>query len=333
MPMTYAESVRAKRLKFRELLSRKTITVMPGGFSPIYARVAEEAGFESFFVAGSQMSAYLLGMPDAGILGLRDVADHARHVANGCNIPILLDTDTGFGNAVNVHYTVREIIRTGVAALQIEDQEAPKKSGTLAGRRCIPLAEAVGKYRAAAAARDEMDPDFVICARCDLLGAEDGSFEKAVERSIAYVEKGRADFVWLNSVETREQVKIAAAAIPAPLLVIWGGGDPAPAPEEYEALGARIILYPTIAANAGLQGAWYTLHDLKQRGAAALADYAARAKASPFGRTEVRKLTGTDAIKGIEQSFVPEDQQRNYADTWGHVGMLHRTGETKGPTE
>jgi len=176
------DTATAKRKKFREILNRKTLTVMPGGFSPLYARAAQAIGFECFFVAGSQMSAYLLGVPDTGIIGLRDIVDHARHVAGRTEIPIFLDTDTGFGNAVNVHYTVQECVRAGIAGLQIEDQEAPKKSGISAGRRCIPVDEAVGKYRAAVAARNDLDPEFVICARCDLLGAEGSSFEDAVER-------------------------------------------------------------------------------------------------------------------------------------------------------
>ena len=131
---------------------------------------------------GSQMSAFLLGVPDNGILGLRDVVDHARHMARVTPMPILVDADTGFGNAVNVHYTVQEMINAGVAGLQIEDQEAPKKSSTSAGRRCISLDEAVGKYRAAVAAKNEIDPEFVICARCDTLGAENGGFEETIKR-------------------------------------------------------------------------------------------------------------------------------------------------------
>lgn len=331
MPGTYAESVRDKRRKFREILGRDALTVMPGGFSPVYARVAEEAGFECFFVAGSQMSAYLLGVPDIGVIGLRDVVDHARHVAARSDIPVLLDTDTGFGNAVNVHYTVTEVIRSGVAALQIEDQEAPKKSGTQAGRRCLPLDEAVGKYRAAVAARDEADPDFVVCARCDALGAEGETFDDALRRSVAYAERGGVDLLWLNSVETREQIAKAADTVPVPLLVIWGGGDPVPTLEEYQELGATIVLYPTLAANAGLQGAWHALHDLKARGTPALAELAARARECPWGGTEVRKLLGYDKAREMEARFLPESQRRDYEGTWGHVGVMGRTGETPAP--
>ena len=328
MPMTYAEATTAKRRKLRDIISREKLTVMPGGFSPVYARIAEEAGFDCFFVAGSQMSAYLLGVPDIGVIGLRDVTDHARHVGAHCAIPVLLDTDTGFGNAVNVYHTVEDVIRTGVAALQIEDQDAPKISGTQAGRRCIPVDEAVGKYQAAVAARDVMDPDFVICARCDLLGAEGGSFDDALTRSIAYVEKGGVDFVWLNSVETRAQISEAAKAIPAPIMVIWGGDDPAPTLEEYEHLGARIVLFPTLAANAGLHGAWHALHDLKARGSEALTDLANRANASPYGRTDVRRLLAFDRVREIEQKFLPTSRQRNYDDTWGHAGVMARTGDS-----
>src|SRR5262245_13759268 len=110
MTSTTNDPARAKRARLRALLARPQLTVMPGGFSPVYARIAELAGFESFFVAGSQMSAYLLGVPDTGIVGLRDVVDHARHVTARTEIPIFLDLDTGFGNAVNVHFSVEECI-------------------------------------------------------------------------------------------------------------------------------------------------------------------------------------------------------------------------------
>ncbi len=330
MAETYEEAVRRKRLKFREILARDTMTVMPGGFGPAYARVAEAAGFECFFVAGSQVSGHLLGVPDSGIMGLRDIVDHARHVAAHTDIPIFLDTDTGFGNVVNVHFTVKEAVRAGVAGLQIEDQEAPKKSGTLPGRRCVPIEDAVVKYRAAVAARDETDPDFVICARCDLLGAEGGTFAEAMARSVTYVEDGGVDFVWLNSVQSREQIAEAAENIPAPLLIIWGGGDPMPTWEEYQELGARIVLYPTLASSVGLQAAWHALHDLKARGTDALADIAARAQSCPWGRAELRRIVGFERVQEIEQAFLPESQQRNYDDTWGHVGMLARGGSDTG---
>lgn len=324
------DHARAMRARFRALLARPQITVMPGGFSPLYARAAELAGFESFFIAGSQMSAYLLGVPDAGILGLRDIVDHARHVAHRCTIPILLDADTGFGNAVNVHYTVQEVVRSGVAGLQIEDQEAPKKSGTSAGRRLIPKDEAVGKIRAAVAARDALDPSFVICARCDAIGAEGEGFEQALVRSVAYVKDGGADLVWLNSVQSLADIERFCAAVPAPVLAIWGGPQPEPTVEQYQRAGLRVILYPVIAASAGLQASWSVLNDLAQRGNVALAEWRQRVQTQPSGAIDLKRLTGDAEVRDLEARFVPADQQRDYASTWGHAPSIGSADEKKG---
>ncbi len=316
--MIVEDRARVMRRKFRELLLRKRLTVMPGGFSPLYARLAQEAGFECFFLAGSQLSAYLYGLPDNGIIGLRDLVDHARHMAARCDIPIFVDADTGYGNAVNVHFTVQECVRSGVAALQIEDQEAPKKSGTLAGRRCISLDEAVGKYRAAVAARNEIDPEFVICARCDVLGAEGGSFEDALRRCVAYAEEGGVDLVWLNSIQTREHLRRACDKIPVPVLAIWGGAESTPTLEEYEELGLRIVLYPTMTSNAGLEAAWHLLNELRHKGNVALAEWSAGIDRSPWGRANRRALLGTSKIRELEERDLPKAAQRDYTKTWGH---------------
>src|SRR5690349_3825417 len=146
---TPPETTRTPRRRFRELLARPGLSIMPGGFSPLYARMAEAAGFESFFVAGSQTSAFLYGVPDMGLAGLRDTVHHTRHVQARLSIPIPVDADPGYGNATNVFFAVQQFVRAGVAGLQIEDQEAPKKSATRAGRRGVPVDEAVGKTKAA----------------------------------------------------------------------------------------------------------------------------------------------------------------------------------------
>ncbi len=314
----FADAAHAKRLRFRELLKRPGVTVMPGGFSPLYARLAQMAGFECFFLAGSQLSAFLYGVPDNGIVGLRDLVDHARHLAAHADIPVLIDCDTGFGNAVNAYYAVQECVRAGVAALQIEDQEAPKKSATVAGRRCISIDEAVGKIKAAVAARDELDPAFAICARCDILGAEGSNFREAVERCARYINEGGADLVWLNSVETRDDVRRACAEIPGPVLAIWGGKDAAPTVEEYGALGVKIALYPVIAATAGLQASWQVLNDFRERGTAALQEWDAANRRSKWGRVDFGALVGQDKIREIEERFLPENKKRDYDTTWGH---------------
>jgi methylisocitrate lyase len=316
--MPVEDQVTIKRRKLREILNRKRLTVMPGGFSPLYARLAQEAQFECFFLAGSQLGAFLYGLPDNGLIGLRDLVDHARHMAARCDIPVLIDADTGYGNAVNVHFTVQECVRSGVAAMQIEDQEAPKKSGTLAGRRCVPIEEAVGKYQAAVAARNEIDPEFVICARCDVLGAEGGSFDEALKRCIAYAEQGGVDFIWLNSVQTREHLRRACKEIPVPVLAVWGGAESTPTLEEYEELGLRIILYPTMTSNAGLEAAWQLLNELRDKGNGALAEWSEAVGNSRWGRTNRRILLGNEKIRELEELYLPQGSKRDYETTWGH---------------
>jgi len=307
----FIDEARRKRLAFRALLDGTELVVMPGGFSPVYARMAQDIGFRCFFLAGSQMSGFLLGVPDAGILGLRDIVDHARHAAAGTTIPLLLDADTGFGNAVNVHYSVQEIVRSGVAALNIEDQEAPKRSPTGGGRRCIPMDEAVGKLQAAVAARNAIDPSFVICARCDSIGVEP-DIEQTVARCLAYAKAG-ADLVWLNAVERRDQLARVCAATPAPVLCNWFSSvEPPPTFQEFAELGVRVALYPVMAAQAGLQGAWELLNDFKTRGPAALADWRQRSIKRPFGLADFKALTGHEHVRAIEEQFLPLQDRRDY---------------------
>ncbi|MCJ0764035.1 isocitrate lyase/PEP mutase family protein [Variovorax terrae] len=302
----------------RELLARNEILVMPGGFSPLLAKMAQEAGFESFFLAGSQLSAFLYGYPDTGVVGLRDFVDHARHIAARVDIPVLVDFDTGFGNAVNVWYAVQECVRSGAAALQIEDQEAPKKSGTLAGRRCISQREAVGKIRAAIDARQAIDPEFVVCARVDALGAEGETWESTLARCQAYADEGGADLIWLNSSQTREQLEEVCRKVKVPVLTIWGGAGPPPTPKELEALGVRVALYPTITASVGMQAAWHVLHDFKARGLPAIAEWQAQMRNGPYGVPNLAALTGLPKVRELEASFIPPESQRDYETTWGH---------------
>src|SRR5437870_13024530 len=204
--------------RFQELLKRPQLLVMAGGFSPLHARMSEVLGYEAFFMSGSQVAAYLYGYPDVGLLGLGEMVEAARRLAAACNIPIFADADTGYGNAVNAYHTVKEFIRAGVAGVHIEDQEAPKKSGTLAGRRLISREEAIGKYKAAVAAKNEIDPEFVICARCDSIGSEGGNFEEAIQRCIGYVKEAGVDAIWVNTLQSREEIREACRRIPAPVI-------------------------------------------------------------------------------------------------------------------
>lgn len=303
---------------FRQALNRTELLVIPGGFSPLHARACQAAGYEAFFMSGSQVAAYLFGLPDVGILSMRDMVEAVRRLANGCTLPIFADADTGYGNAVNVRYTVQEYVKAGAAGLHIEDQEFPKRSGTKAGRRCIPADEAVGKYRAAVDAARELDPDFVVCARCDLIGAEGGSFEAAVERCIRYKHEAGVDLIWLNTVPDRAQVQEALGRIPRPAMVTYGGPAPQPTLEEWQAWGAAAAIFPAMTTAPGLQYIWDYLRDFRERGMAAAADHQARARASRWGVVGFGELVNEAAVRALEERYVPAEQRRDYQGTFGH---------------
>ena len=306
--------------KLAELLKRNELLVMSGGFSPLHARMSEVLGYEAFFMSGSQVCAYVYGYPDVGLLGLSEMAEAVRRITNVTSMPIFADADTGYGNAVNVHYTVEAYIRAGAAGLHIEDQEAPKKSGTLAGRRLISREEAVGKFKAAVAAKKQLDPDFVVCARCDSIGSEGGSFEDAIERGIAYVKEAGVDAIWVNTLTTREQIQEACRRISAPVIAPYYGPRPSPTFAEFEKLGAAAVLYPSLTTANGLQATWELLHEFKQRGPIVLDEMNKKAQANPWGvvpRTQ-DPILPAKKIHQLEDDFIPKELQRDYAKTFGH---------------
>jgi len=293
---------------------------MPGGFSPLHARMSEVLGYEAFFMSGSQVCAYLYGYPDVGLLGVSEMTEAVRRITNVCAIPVFADADTGYGNAVNVYHTVQAYIRAGAAGLHIEDQEAPKKSGTLAGRRLISRAEAIGKFRAAVAAKKDLDADCVICARCDSIGSEGGSFVEAVERGIAYVEEAGVDAIWVNTLTKREEISEACRRIPAPVIAPYYGPRPSPTFEEFQKLGAAAVLYPSLTTANGLQATWELLHEFKERGPVVLEEWNKRARTSPWGmvpRTQDPILPAAK-IQRLEEEFIPKALQRDYEKTFGH---------------
>ncbi|MGH7874772.1 MAG: isocitrate lyase/PEP mutase family protein [Candidatus Binatia bacterium] len=304
--------------RFRELLKRPELLVMSGGFSPLHARMSEVLGYEAFFMSGSQVAAYVYGYPDVGLLGLSEMVEAVRRITNVTDIPVF--ADAGYGNAVNVHYTVQAYIRAGAAGLHIEDQESPKKSGTLAGRRLISVEEAVGKYKAAMAAKRELDADFVVCARCDSVGSEGGGFDDAVKRGIAYVNEAGVDAVWMNTMTKREEIEEACRRIAAPVIAPYYGPRPSPDFAEFQKLGAAAVLYPSLTTANGLQSTWELLHEFKAGGPGVLEEWNKKAKASPWGmvpRTQ-EPILPSNKIRQIEDDFIPQDLQRNYDKTFGH---------------
>lgn len=306
--------------RLKALLARPELLVMSGGFSPLHARMSEITGYEAFFMSGSQVAAYVYGYPDVGLLGLNEMVEAVRRITNVTEIPVFADADTGYGNAVNVYYTVQAYIRAGAAGLHIEDQEAPKKSGTLAGRRLISVEEAVGKYKAAVAAKQELDADFVVCARCDSVGSDGGNFEDAVRRGIAYAKEAGVDAVWMNTMTKREEIEEACRRIPVPVIAPYYGPKPSPDFAEFQKLGVAAVLYPSLTTANGLQSTWEVLHEMKERGPVVLDEWNKKAQASKYGmvpRTQDPILPSKKIIQ-LEEDFIPKELQRDYDKTFGH---------------
>lgn len=236
------------RKKLKELVAAKRGVIVPGAFNALSARVIADLGFEAIYVTGAGVTNMWFGMPDQGFMGLSEIAEHTARIRDAVEVPLLVDADTGFGNALNVYHTVRTLERAGADCVQLEDQVAPKRCGHFAGKDVISTEEAVAKIKAAADAR--RDPDFLIMARTDAAAVQ--GFEAAVERAQRFAEAG-ADILFVEAVTTAEEIRALPQRLTTPQLMnmVIGGKTPIFNADELGQLGFGIVLY----ANAALQGA------------------------------------------------------------------------------
>jgi 2-methylisocitrate lyase-like PEP mutase family enzyme len=166
----------------RNLLQGEELLVMVVVGTAQEAQLAQKAGFKAIGISGASTSTQILGLPDAGFITMTELVENVERICRAVVLPVRVDCDTGFGNAINVRRTVESVIRAGAAALFIEDQVAPKRCGFTKGKEVVSIEEAVGKYRSAVDVRNELDPDFLIMARCDARGAVGGSLEEVIRR-------------------------------------------------------------------------------------------------------------------------------------------------------
>ena len=226
-----------KSSQYRQLIQSQAPHTTVFGATAHHAQLAQATGFKVFGISGSNLSTHFLGMPDAGLTTLTELVDCTRNVCRSVAIPVLVDIDTGFGNALNVRRTVDEVIRAGAAGLFLEDQLAPKRCGWVKGKELVSIEEAVGKYRAACDVRDDLDENFVVMARTDARTAAGGSFEEVVRRGRAYLEAG-ADVLYVEALQNRDEVREIRRLFPncpltvyiKPLLtdVVWKTSGSAP---------------------------------------------------------------------------------------------------------
>src|SRR3989454_4397188 len=229
--------------KLRQLLKSGQTLFVPGCYNALSARILAEVGFPAIYMTGYGTSLALLGMPDAGLATMTEMHLNARYIAGAVPVPVIADADNGYGNAINVMRTVREYIGTGVAGIHIEDQAIPKRCGHVAGRRVIPIDEAVGKYRAADAVRRELDPDFVLIARTDARGAHGGSLDEAIGRANAYLEAG-ADLAFVEGPTSVEEVRRVCQEVKGPIFYNQTGVSPRFTLPEMQALGIAVTIVP-----------------------------------------------------------------------------------------
>ena len=235
--------------RLRELLDGENPPlILPGVPNALSARVVEEAGFEAVYVSGAGVTNTYLGMPDLGLLTMTELVSHVATMSDAVDIPLVVDADTGFGNALNVQRTVRQLERAGAAAIQIEDQVSPKKCGHFAGKEVITTAEMVGKIHAAVDSRT--DEDLVIIARTDARATY--GIEAACERAVAYQEAG-ADVLFVEAPQSVEELRYVTQQVPAHHIanMVEGGLTPLLSSQELADLGFTVGLY----ANAAMRGA------------------------------------------------------------------------------
>ncbi|TXD77089.1 isocitrate lyase/PEP mutase family protein [Mitsuaria sp. TWR114] len=236
------------RQTLRTLVQARRGVLVPGAFNALSARVIEDLGFEALYITGAGVTNMWFGLPDQGFMGLAEIADHTARIRDAVALPLIVDADTGFGNALNVRHAVRTLERAGADCIQLEDQVAPKRCGHFSGKEVIPTEEAVGKIKAAVDAR--RDPDLMIMARTDACATL--GFEAAVERALRFAEAG-ADLLFVEAVTTPDQIRALPGRLPVPQLMnmVIGGRTPITDARELESLGYGVVLY----ANAALQGA------------------------------------------------------------------------------
>jgi 2-methylisocitrate lyase-like PEP mutase family enzyme len=225
----------------RRHLSEKGQLIMPGVFDALSAKIASRAGFEVIFITGYSLSATLLGEPDFGLLTQTEVVSAAERICSVTNIPVIVDADTGYGNAINVIRTVQDLSRAGAAGMFLEDQVWPKRCGHMKGKQVIPLDEQLKKLRAALEARK--DHDFYVVARTDSRQAL--GLTEAITRGVAFKEAG-ADAVFVEAPESKEEMKEIARQVPGPLVanMLERGVTPLMGPQELKELGFDLIVWP-----------------------------------------------------------------------------------------
>jgi len=247
----------------RDKLQERRGLLVPGAANALAARIIEDLGFEAVYVSGAGITNTFWGMPDLGFVSLTEMAQHTATIREAVNVPIVVDADTGFGNALNVRHTVRVLERAGADAIQLEDQTMPKRCGHFDNKSVISVEEMVGKVKAAVDARSSRD--LLIIARSDALAVE--GFDATVERVQRYIEAG-ADVTFVEAPQDTEEIRKIPQLLSVPQVVniVVGGKTPVVGQEELAAMRYGLVLYANVALQGAIAGMQTALKQLKATG-------------------------------------------------------------------
>jgi 2-methylisocitrate lyase-like PEP mutase family enzyme len=287
--------------RLRQAISDRRALLVPGAANALTARIIEDLGFEAIYLTGAGLANTELGVPDIGLVSLTEVARATAAIAGATTLPLIVDADTGFGNAINVAHTVRTLERAGAAAIQLEDQTFPKRCGHFAGKELIPAAEMVGKVKAAVDARSSAG--CLVIARTDARAVE--GLEAAIARAESYAEAG-ADATFVESPESLAELAEIPRRLGVPQVanMVVGGKTPLVTRDELAAMGFGLVLYANAALQASVLAMQEVLGALRRDGSLAavgnrLASFAER-----------QRLVGKAEWDALEARFADPQQRR-----------------------
>lgn len=292
----------SKGKQLKDLIHSPRILVTPGVYDGYSARLVEKMGFRTGTISGAGVSESKIGWADRGIMGYGENVEACRRIAACSDLLLQGDADTGYGNALNVYFTVRGFEDAGLAAIMIEDQVWPKRCGHMAGKAVIPAEEMVQKIKAAVAAR--RDPDFVIKARTDAAGPL--GIEEAIRRLNLYAEAG-ADCLFADALLSAKDIERVARSVPKPLSVNMGLGirsrptTPLLSPRQLEEMGVAQITYPRLLSTAALKGMMNAIAVFKEEVVEKNNVVDRPDLVVSFG--EINELMGLDELDALEKKF------------------------------
>ena len=282
-----------KSLVLRELLKNENLLVAPGASSALLGKLVEIMGFKVVYATGAGIANMQFGVPDIGLATMTEILETTKRINDATSLPVIADIDNGYGNALNVYRTAKEFTAAGIAAVQMEDQQLPKRCGHFNGKSIISKAEMVGKIKAA---KDALQNDAMLIARTDAIAVT--GLADALDRGVAYAEAG-ADILFIEAPTSVDQMREITKSINTYHIanMVEGGKTPILSNTELEQIGFKIVLYANAPLKAAIKGAKDLLTHLQQHGTTANCEHLM------ISMKERNDITGLSAMNSLEEKY------------------------------